>query len=140
MTDEKREQHEKRGQQAVTGSAPGAGADPGDVELRVRGQGAIRLAPGQSILEACMAQGVDLDHACGGVCACSTCHVKIERGGEAFTEASEDELDQLDEARDVSLASRLGCQARLVRRPDDGVVEIAIPSWNVNAVREGAGD
>lgn len=95
------------------------------------------LAVGQSILEAAMAQGLELDHACGGVCACSTCHVKITAGAECLSEASDDELDQLDEARDVGLDSRLGCQARLLRAPAAGVVGIRVPDWNVNAVREG---
>jgi 2Fe-2S ferredoxin len=109
-------------------------------KLTVRGDSRVfALAVGQSILEAAMAQGLELDHACGGVCACSTCHVKIKQGRECFAEPSEDELDQLDEARDVGLDSRLGCQAKLVRVPPGGIVEIAIPEWNVNAVREGAG-
>jgi 2Fe-2S ferredoxin len=99
----------------------------------------LSLAVGETILEAATAQGVDLDHACGGVCACSTCHIKITRGADCFPEASEEELDQLDTARDVGLESRLGCQTRLLRAPADGVVEIAIPTWNVNAVREGTG-
>lgn len=99
----------------------------------------IPLAIGESILHAAMAHGVHLDHACGGVCACSTCHVKITKGADCFSEASEDELDQLDEARDVGLDSRLGCQAKLLRVPAGGAVEITIPQWNVNAVREGAG-
>lgn len=97
------------------------------------------LAVGETILHAAMEQGLHLDHACGGVCACSTCHVKIKQGLDCFPEASDDELDQLDEARDVSLDSRLGCQAKLLRVPPGGTVEIAIPMWNVNAVREGAG-
>ncbi|MCA8948836.1 MAG: 2Fe-2S iron-sulfur cluster binding domain-containing protein [Planctomycetes bacterium] len=108
------------------------------VRLLVQGQDRdYALAVGQSVLEAAMAQGLDLDHACGGVCACSTCHVKILRGGDCFSAASDDELDQLDEARDVDLDSRLGCQARLERAPADGIVELRIPLWNVNAVREG---
>ncbi len=110
------------------------------VRLLVRGEDRVlALAVGQSILEAAMAQGLPLDHACGGVCACSTCHVKIKRGAECFSEASEDELDQLDKARDLGLDSRLGCQARLLRVPRGSEVEIAVPTWNVNAVREGAG-
>lgn len=109
-------------------------------KLTVRGDTRVfTLAVGQSILEAAMAQDLGLDHACGGVCACSTCHVKIKQGRECFAEPSEDELDQLDEARDVGLDSRLGCQAKLVRVPPGGTVEIVIPEWNVNAVREGAG-
>lgn len=110
------------------------------VRLTVRGcDRAFSLAVGQTILQAAMDQGLELDHACGGVCACSTCHVKIKRGRECFSEAGDDELDQLDEARDVALDSRLGCQAKLLRAPQDGVVEIQIPTWNVNAVREGHG-
>jgi 2Fe-2S ferredoxin len=109
-----------------------------DARLVVRGDArTFVLGLGESILQAAMAQGLELDHACGGVCACSTCHVKIKTGRECFGAPSDDELDQLDEARDVGLDSRLGCQAKLVRLPPGGAVEIAIPRWNVNAVREG---
>jgi 2Fe-2S ferredoxin len=119
-------------------SSPAGSPATEAAQLAVRGESrTFTLAQGQSILEAAMAQGLALDHACGGVCACSTCHVKVHRGAECLSAASEDELDQLDEARDVGLESRLGCQARLLRRPADGVVEIAVPTWNVNAVREG---
>ncbi len=97
------------------------------------------LAVGETILHAAMEQGLHLDHACGGVCACSTCHVKVTAGAECLSAASEDELDQLDTARDVNLDSRLGCQAKLLRAPAGGAIAITIPQWNVNAVREGAG-
>lgn len=108
------------------------------VTVTVQGQDKpLKLAMGQSILDAALAQGIDLDHACGGVCACSTCHIKIHKGSECFPDASEDEEDQLDKARDVSLNSRLGCQAVLERIPADGQIEIAIPTWNVNNVQEG---
>jgi 2Fe-2S ferredoxin len=108
--------------------------------LVVRGEDReLRLAVGESILHAALEQGVEIDHACGGVCACSTCHVKVKQGAECLTEASEDELDQLDTARDVGLDSRLSCQARLLRIPPGGTVEVVIPTWNVNAVREGGG-
>lgn len=111
---------------------------PTEARLVVRGDArAFRLAVGESILHAAMEQGLELDHACGGVGACSTCHVKITGGREAFDEPGDDELDQLDEARDVGLDSRLGCQAKLRRVPAGGSVAITIPSWNVNAVREG---
>ena len=107
-------------------------------KLKVAGQDrTYTLALGQTILDAAMEQGLALDHACGGVCACSTCHVRIQKGMECFQEPSEDELDQLDEARGTGLDSRLGCQAKLLRLPRDGTIGIAIPSWNVNAVREG---
>jgi 2Fe-2S ferredoxin len=107
-------------------------------KLRVRGHDQeYVLALGQSILDASEEQGIGLDHACGGVCACSTCHVKVKQGMECLTEADDDELDQLDTARDLALDSRLGCQAKLAKLPGSGVIEIEIPEWNVNAVQEG---
>ena len=110
--------------------------DP-EILVRFADGGEFAANIGDSILDVALRNGVELDHACGGVCACSTCHVKVEAGAECLTEASEDEEDQLDEARDVGLNSRLGCQARIVRAPDDGVVAVRIPAWNVNLVREG---
>ncbi len=92
---------------------------------------------GDSILDVALRNGVDLDHACGGVCACSTCHVKIQTGTKALSGASDDEEDQLDAARDVGLDSRLGCQARIERVPDGGRIEVSIPAWNVNLIQEG---
>src|SRR6201992_3624273 len=52
-----------------------------------------------------------LDHACGGVCACTTCHIWVENGAEGISEAEADELDRMETAADVQLDSRLGCQA-----------------------------
>ncbi len=88
-----------------------------------------------SILDIALENGVDLDHACGGVCACSTCHVIVREGADSCGEASEDEEDQLDNAPGLEPDSRLGCQCV----PDgsrDLVVEI--PDWNRNMVREAA--
>ena len=87
-----------------------------------------------SVLDIALAAGLELDHACGGVCACSTCHVIVRQGLQTCNEASDDELDMLEEARGVTLESRLGCQCV----PDgtcDVVVEI--PGWNRNLVQEG---
>jgi len=78
--------------------------------------------------------GVFLDHACGGSCACTTCHVWIKEGAEGLSEAEDDELDRLDMAADQQLNSRLGCQA-VITRPGAYVVEI--PSWKRNYVSEG---
>ena len=78
--------------------------------------------------------GILLDHACGGSCACTTCHVWIKEGAEGLSEAEDDELDRLDMAADQQLNSRLGCQA-VISRPGEYVVEI--PSWNRNYVSEG---
>ena len=77
---------------------------------------------------------VFLDHACGGVCACSTCHVLIKKGAEELSVAEDNELDRLDMAADQQLNSRLGCQA-VITKPGDYAVEI--PTWNRNYVTEG---
>jgi ferredoxin, 2Fe-2S len=71
----------------------------------------VEVEEGISILKACQNQGIELDHACGGVCACSTCHIWVETGMENLSEMQEDEEDQLDDARGVELNSRLGCQS-----------------------------
>src|SRR5580698_4577783 len=77
--------------------------------------------------------GIFLDHACGGVCACTTCHLWIKDQA-GISEADDDELDRLDMAADQQLNSRLGCQA-VITRPGEYVVEI--PKWNRNYTSEG---
>ena len=86
-----------------------------------------------SILEIAEGHDVDIDHACGGVCACSTCHVVIEAGLDSCNESSDDEEDQLDLAPGVTPKSRLACQC-----VPDGTsdVVVRIPEWNRNHVRE----
>jgi len=86
-----------------------------------------------SILDIAMGYHMGLDHACGGVCACSTCHVIVHEGSESCNEATDAEFDQLDEAAGVTAKSRLGCQCV----PDgskDVIVEI--PEWNRNFAKE----
>src|SRR3989338_4217495 len=87
-----------------------------------------------SILDIALGAGVDLEHVCGGVCACSTCHVIVKEGLASCNEATDDELDQLDEAPATTLQSRLGCQC-VPNGTMDMVVEI--PDWNKNLVKEG---
>jgi len=63
-----------------------------------------------SILELTEEYDVHLNHNCGGVCACSTCHVYIEHGEEFLEEISDKEEDFIDRAINPRLESRLGCQ------------------------------
>ena len=86
-----------------------------------------------SILDVAAANDVDLDHACGGVCACSTCHVIFREGIDSVPEATEDEEDMLDTAPGLELTSRLACQA-VPDGSNDVVVEI--PDWNRNHAKE----
>lgn len=93
----------------------------------------VEVQPGTTLLEAAgmvEAQGVKMGHSCGGVCACSTCHVWIREGGDSVEEASESEEDILDKAFDVRPVSRLGCQVEV--GTEDMVVELteeSIKAW-----------
>ena len=100
--------------------------DPSKIPYGPTGQ------PG-SILDIAMGAGLDIEHACGGVCACSTCHVIVKGGLDTCNEATDDELDQLDEAPAITLQSRLACQCV----PDGSTnLLIEIPEWNKNLVKE----
>ena len=74
-----------------------------------------------SILDVALANDIELEHNCGGSCACTTCHVVVREGKEHLSEMQEDEEDRLDMAEGLTIHSRLGCQA-VVR--GDVVVEI----------------
>jgi 2Fe-2S ferredoxin len=86
----------------------------------------IEVDDGTSILHACMENAIHLQHNCGGVCACSTCHVIIEQGMEHLPEMSDDEEEQLDEAVGLTLKSRLGCQCKV-----SGDVTVLIPDQSI---------
>ncbi len=88
----------------------------------------------ESILDVALNNGIHLEHACGGNCACTTCHVWVKEGAENLSEMEDDEADRLDMAADLQLNSRLGCQA-VITKPGKVVVEI--PAWNRNYVSEG---
>ena len=101
--------------------------DPSKIPYGPTGQ------PG-SLLDIAMGAGLDVEHACGGVCACSTCHVIVQEGLDTCSEATDDELDQLDEAPAITLQSRLACQCV----PDGSTnLVVEIPEWNKNLVKEG---
>lgn len=86
-----------------------------------------------SILDICEGHHIPLEHTCGGVCACSTCHVIVREGLESCNASTEDEEDQLEEAPGITSRSRLGCQC-VPNGTRDFVIEI--PRWNRNAVKE----
>jgi ferredoxin, 2Fe-2S len=88
----------------------------------------------ESILDVAMHFGIPLDHACGGVCACTTCHVIVQNGEGNLSEAEDDELDRVELAPGVTTRSRLGCQAVV-----KGDIVVEIPAWNKNYVSEGGG-
>lgn len=83
----------------------------------------VEVPVGTSILQAAKQSGAPEGDACGGVCACSTCHVYVLKGMNLLAEIEDEENDILDKAFDVKATSRLGCQAKVVQ---DGDIEIEI--------------
>lgn len=87
-----------------------------------------------SLLDVALNVGLPLEHACGGNCACTTCHVIVKSGAEHLSELEDFEADRLETAWAVTPQSRLACQA-VVR----GDVECEIPAYTRNYVEEGGG-
>ncbi len=93
----------------------------------------LKAAKGQSILEVALDHGINIEHACGGVCACSTCHIYVTEGMDSLPEAEDDELDRVEEAPAIKPNSRLSCQCKI---EGDGPISVRVPAWNRNAVKE----
>ncbi len=83
------------------------------------------IGSGDSLLEILLDNNIDLHHNCGGVCACSTCHLYLEKGEEHIEELSEKEEDFIDRAISPRLNSRLGCQC--VLQDGEGVINVTLP-------------
>ena len=83
------------------------------------------IKPDQSLLEVILDAGIELHHNCGGVCACSTCHIYIKKGAEFLQELSDKEEDFIDRAVSPRIESRLGCKCELLA--GSGAIEINLP-------------
>jgi ferredoxin len=90
----------------------------------------VEVPLGTSLLKAAKKVEAPEGDACGGVCACSTCHVYVKQGLELLSEAEEEEEDILDKAFDVRPTSRLGCQATIDK---PGVIEVEISRESLDA-------
>src|SRR6266404_4921103 len=86
----------------------------------------------ESILDVAENFDIFLDHACGGNCACTTCHVVVKQGMNRLSEASEQEEDMLDKAPGLTPSSRLGCQA-VLEDPNAEIV-IVVPRYTINQI------
>lgn len=101
------------------------------VRLRAHGKTwEVTVPLGTSLLEASKKVEAPEGDACGGVCACSTCHVYVKEGLDLLSEAEEEEEDILDKAFDVRPQSRLGCQAKIEKA---GVIEAEISGESLDA-------
>jgi ferredoxin, 2Fe-2S len=88
----------------------------------------VDMDKGEMILDVALDNDVHLHHNCGAVCACSTCHIYVEKGGDSLTEISEKEEDFVDRARNPKYNSRLACQC--VLEEDEDLIVI-IPDQSV---------
>mgnify|MGYP005646695837 CR=1 FL=1 len=92
----------------------------------------FEMNPNETILDACLRNGVNLEHACEKACACTTCHVIVKEGFDSLENAGDDEEDQLDKAWGLETNSRLSCQVY----PTDKLTVIEIPKYTINQVSE----
>lgn len=83
------------------------------------------IAHDQSLLEVCLDNDIELHHNCGAVCACSTCHLYVDKGMDSLEELSDREEDFIDRAVNPRINSRLGCQC--VLQEGDGEIVVTLP-------------
>jgi 2Fe-2S ferredoxin len=88
----------------------------------------------ESFLDIAKNFDIPLEHACGGSCACTTCHVIVREGEDNLSPMEDDEADRLDTAWGLTAQSRLGCQAVI-----SGDVVCELPMYTRNYVQEGGG-
>ena len=93
----------------------------------------IENAPkGTSICQVLLDNGIEIEHACEMVCACTTCHVHVREGFDSLEEATDSEEDMLDRAWGLDMDSRLSCQAII----EDEDLTVEIPRYSINHARE----
>jgi 2Fe-2S ferredoxin len=92
----------------------------------------VAVETGTTILAAAKRAGAPEGDRCGGVCACSTCHVYVTKGFDKLSEIADEEFDILDKAFDVRATSRLGCQAKIEAEGDE-VIEVEISGESFQA-------
>jgi 2Fe-2S ferredoxin len=87
--------------------------------------------PGKSLCQQLLDHGVDIEHSCGMVAACTTCHVIVREGFQRLPMASDREDDMLDKAWGLTATSRLSCQIE-----SDVDMTIELPKYTINHARE----
>jgi 2Fe-2S ferredoxin len=86
----------------------------------------VSAQTGETLLDLALKNQIELQHNCGGVCACSTCHVYIEKGMDTLPEISDKEEDFIDRAVNPRLSSRLACQCEI----SNGAIQVLVPDQN----------
>jgi len=93
----------------------------------------IEAAPGKTICQTLLENGIAIEHACEMSCACTTCHVIVREGFNSLEPAEDMEEDMLDKAWGLEPNSRLSCQAEVAATP----LVVEIPRYSINMAREG---
>ena len=92
----------------------------------------INAEPGKSLLMNAQQNDIDIEGACEGVMACSTCHLVVaEDWYEKLPDASEEEDDMLDLAHGLTKTSRLGCQITVTEDLDGLVIRVPEETRNM---------
>lgn len=92
----------------------------------------FEAAENVSLCDSLLDHGIEIEHACGKVGACTTCHVIVCEGYESLNPPEEDEEDMLDQAWGLEAQSRLSCQAVLA----DSDLVVEIPKYSINHAKE----
>ncbi|KAL4951535.1 2Fe-2S ferredoxin-type domain-containing protein [Aspergillus filifer] len=95
----------------------------------------FQVSEGDNLLDIAQANDLEMEGACGGSCACSTCHVIVEDPDmfDKMEEPSDDENDMLDLAFGLTETSRLGCQVVMSKELDGMVVRLPSMTRNLQA-------
>jgi ferredoxin, 2Fe-2S len=88
--------------------------------------------PGKSLCQQLLDQGIEIEHACGMVAACTTCHVIVKEGFRKLPPSTDEEDDMLDKAWGLTATSRLSCQIN----PVSVDLTIELPKYTINHARE----
>jgi ferredoxin, 2Fe-2S len=92
----------------------------------------VEAPVGLSVLEIAHRNDIDLEGACEGSLACSTCHIVVEpEWSDMLVEATDDEEDMLDLAFGLTKTSRLGCQIKMTDELDGLTVRLPVGSRNM---------
>lgn len=87
----------------------------------------VKAMLGDTILDIAEAHDIHINHNCGKVCACSTCHIYVESGDEFLRDMSDREEDFVDRAINPRVESRLGCQCELIKDHKSAIIEVLVP-------------
>lgn len=90
----------------------------------------VEVKPGETILDITHDNDIELQHNCGGVCGCSTCHIYVDKGMDSLPEIEDAEEDFIDRAIDPRINSRLACQCIISENSKD--LEVTIPKQDFN--------